>query len=92
MKDEKMYTRWVPMYLNYDEAKLHKKSLTKKEWNGFMKWFWGFNIHKNDKYTEPIGWILQTESDHPKYFDNIELFEEMFEQYKEELKYELEEK
>lgn len=80
MNDEKMYTRWVPMYLNYDEAKLHRKSLTKKEWDGFIKWFWGLND------TEPMGWIYQTESEHPKYFDNIELFEETFEQYKEEEK------
>ena len=78
MKDDKIYTRWVPMYLSYDEAKLHRKSLTKKEWDGFMKWFWGLND------TEPMGWIYQTESEHPKYSDNIELFEEAFEQYKEE--------
>jgi len=87
MRDEKMYTRWVPMYLNYDEAKLHKDTLTKEEWDGFLDWFWG--LGKN--FQECMGWILQTESDHPRYFDNIELFEEMFEQYKEELKYELEE-
>ena len=75
-----MHTRWVPMYLNYEEAKLHKESLTKKEWDGFMKWFWGLS----KKYQEPMGWIYQTESGHPKYCDNIELFEEAFEQYKEQ--------
>ena len=70
------------MYLNFEEAKLHRQSLTKKEWNSFMKWFWGLD----DKFVEPVGWIYQTESDHPMYFNNIELFEETFEQYLEEVK------
>ena len=85
MRDEKMYTRWVPMYLNYDEAKLHKDTLTKEEWDGFLDWFWGLGKTSNSQ--ECMGWIFQTESDHPTYFENIELFNEMFKQYKEDGEY-----
>lgn len=72
---------WCPMYLNYDEAKLHNEKLTKKNWLGFLNWFWG---NGKNNIVEPMGWIYQTESGHPTYFDNIELFHEMFKQYKED--------